>query len=250
MTDADNGSTGRQIFFKIKDLSELLGIEKHVLRYWEREFPQIEPIKIGQRRNLYTQEHLELFKEIKRLLYEERYTVVGARLRLSKADPDLESFSFIPRAESGPDAEPMSSLEPDDTPDNDDDEEEEKEEEEAEEEEGEEEKENEDEEGEEEGEDDDLNPSLNQSEKIDYTILPPDDEESPAFLRKLGIAGPDDVEPSQAQDEGSGSVLESEREGTSVKAGQDNEPRPESLNELVKELWLIREILARPLDED
>ncbi|MDR1309529.1 MAG: MerR family transcriptional regulator [Deltaproteobacteria bacterium] len=79
---------GRQVFLKLKDVSDILDVGKHVLRYWEKEFPQIEPIRIGQRRNLYTQGHVDLFKEIKRLLYDERYTVAGARQRLSEPTPE------------------------------------------------------------------------------------------------------------------------------------------------------------------
>ena len=59
----------KKIFFKAKDLAEILGVEEYVLRYWTKEFPQIEPIKIGTKRNLYTAEHLELFREVKRLLH-------------------------------------------------------------------------------------------------------------------------------------------------------------------------------------
>ncbi|MDR1051333.1 MAG: MerR family transcriptional regulator [Deltaproteobacteria bacterium] len=83
-----------QVYYKLKDLSEILAVEKHVLRYWEREFPQIEPIRIGQRRNLYTREHLRVFREIKRLLYEERYTVAGARRRLGRPDFMLPDATF------------------------------------------------------------------------------------------------------------------------------------------------------------
>ncbi|MDR1295998.1 MAG: MerR family transcriptional regulator [Deltaproteobacteria bacterium] len=82
------------VYYKLKDLSEILAVEKHVLRYWEREFPQIEPIRIGQRRNLYTREHLRVFREIKRLLYEERYTVAGARRRLGRPDSMLPDATF------------------------------------------------------------------------------------------------------------------------------------------------------------
>ncbi|MDR1677031.1 MAG: MerR family transcriptional regulator [Deltaproteobacteria bacterium] len=85
---ADNKPKSRQVFYKLSDLSKLLDVEKHVLRYWEKEFPQIEPIKIGTKRNLYTPEHLALFKEVKHLLYDERYTLAGARLRLSKIKQD------------------------------------------------------------------------------------------------------------------------------------------------------------------
>ncbi|MDR3134489.1 MAG: MerR family transcriptional regulator [Deltaproteobacteria bacterium] len=91
---------GQQYFYKLAEVARILEVEKHVLRYWEKEFPQIEPLKIGHRRNLYSQGHLEVFREIKRLLYDERYTVAGARLRLEKVY-SLDKGDIGPPANSG-----------------------------------------------------------------------------------------------------------------------------------------------------
>lgn len=75
-----------QVFYKIGELSELLGVESSVLRFWEKEFSQIKPLKVGPRKRLYRHRDLELFQEIKRLLYEERFTIAGAKKRLNRED--------------------------------------------------------------------------------------------------------------------------------------------------------------------
>lgn len=79
-------SDSEQVFYKMSELSEMLGVETSVLRFWEKEFPQIKPMKVSQRKRLYRRKDLDAFKEIKRLLYEERFTIAGARKRLSQGD--------------------------------------------------------------------------------------------------------------------------------------------------------------------
>ncbi len=77
------------VFYKIGELSELLGVESHVLRFWEKEFSQfIRPMKMGPRKRLYRHKDLETFQKIKRLLYEDRFTIAGARKRLESPDLD------------------------------------------------------------------------------------------------------------------------------------------------------------------
>ncbi len=72
-----------QVFYKLSELSEMLGVENSVLRFWEKEFTQVKPMKVGPRKRLYRRKDLEVFQEIKRLLYEERFTIAGAKKRLS-----------------------------------------------------------------------------------------------------------------------------------------------------------------------
>ena len=74
-------------YYKISEVSHITGVEPHVLRYWEKEFHQIRPRRIrGQR--LYTKRHVDVIKEIKRLLYEEGFTIPGARKRLEEGQRD------------------------------------------------------------------------------------------------------------------------------------------------------------------
>lgn len=68
-----------KLYFRIGEVSQLLGVKPHVLRYWEREFPRIAPKKSGSGHRLFRRKDVELILEIKRLLYEERFTIEGAR---------------------------------------------------------------------------------------------------------------------------------------------------------------------------
>ena len=81
-----------QVFYKLAELSELLGVENSVLRFWEKEFPQIKPMKVGPRKRLYRKKDLETFQEIKTLLYEDRFTIAGAKKRLSQGDARQRSL--------------------------------------------------------------------------------------------------------------------------------------------------------------
>jgi DNA-binding transcriptional MerR regulator len=77
-------SEAEQVFYKLSELSTLLGVSASVLRFWEKEFG-VKPLMTGPRKKLYRPRDLEIFREIKRLLQEERYTIAGARRRLSLA---------------------------------------------------------------------------------------------------------------------------------------------------------------------
>jgi DNA-binding transcriptional MerR regulator len=71
-----------KLYFKIGEVSELLGVEPYVLRYWESEFPGLSPKKSGTGHRLYRRKDVELLLRIKHLLYEKRYTIEGARQSL------------------------------------------------------------------------------------------------------------------------------------------------------------------------
>ncbi|MDR3037727.1 MAG: MerR family transcriptional regulator [Candidatus Adiutrix sp.] len=84
-----------QVFYKLTELSELLGVETSVLRFWEKEFERfIKPLKVGPRKKLYRRRDLEVFQEIKRLLYEERFTIAGALKHLEKAGGGRQDSLF------------------------------------------------------------------------------------------------------------------------------------------------------------
>ena len=73
-----------KLYFRIGEVSEILGVEPYVLRYWESEFSQLAPKKSGTGHRLYRRKDVELLLRIKRLLYEERFTIEGARQTLQK----------------------------------------------------------------------------------------------------------------------------------------------------------------------
>jgi DNA-binding transcriptional MerR regulator len=68
-----------KLYFRIGEVSRLAGIKPYVLRFWESEFPALGPKKSGTGHRLYRRKEVELVLEIKRLLYDKRYTIEGAR---------------------------------------------------------------------------------------------------------------------------------------------------------------------------
>ena len=68
-----------KLYFRIGEVSRLAGIKPYVLRFWETEFSSLGPKKSGKGHRLYRRKDVELVLEIKRLLYEKRYTIEGAR---------------------------------------------------------------------------------------------------------------------------------------------------------------------------
>lgn len=71
-----------KLYFRIGEVSSMLGLEPHVLRFWETEFPSLSPKKSGTGHRLYRRKDVELLLRIKHLLYEKRYTIEGARQML------------------------------------------------------------------------------------------------------------------------------------------------------------------------
>ncbi len=71
-----------KLYFRIGEVSVLVGVEPHVLRYWETEFPAVGPKKSGAGHRMYRRKEVELLLKIKYLLYEKKFTIEGARLHL------------------------------------------------------------------------------------------------------------------------------------------------------------------------
>jgi DNA-binding transcriptional MerR regulator len=72
-------------YFTIGEVSELCGVKPHVLRYWEQEFTQLKPVKRRGNRRYYQHHEVLLIRRIRQLLYEEGFTISGARHRLENA---------------------------------------------------------------------------------------------------------------------------------------------------------------------
>lgn len=70
-------------YFTIGEVGELCTVKPHVLRYWEQEFPQLKPVKRRGNRRYYQREDVLLIRQIKSLLYEQGFTIGGARQRMS-----------------------------------------------------------------------------------------------------------------------------------------------------------------------
>jgi len=86
MTDVavepDSPEIPDKLYFKIGEVSDLLGVEPYVLRYWETEFTVLAPKKSGTGHRLYRRKDVALLLRIKHLLYEKRFTIEGARQSL------------------------------------------------------------------------------------------------------------------------------------------------------------------------
>jgi DNA-binding transcriptional MerR regulator len=72
-----------KLYFTISEVSQLCALKAYVLRYWEQEFPQLRPIKRRGNRRFYQQEDIVLIRQIRKLLYENGFTIDGARSQLS-----------------------------------------------------------------------------------------------------------------------------------------------------------------------
>src|ERR1700681_1488404 len=95
-----------KLYFRIGEVARLVGIKPYVLRFWETEFPSLGPRKSGTGHRLYRRKDVEQALEIKRLLYEKRYTIEGARKFLetrakTEVAPTAASGKGKGRAKSG-----------------------------------------------------------------------------------------------------------------------------------------------------
>jgi len=73
-----------KLYFKIGEVSEITGIQPYVLRYWESEFKTIKPSRTKSKQRIYRKNDVEIILEIKRMLYEEKLTIAGARKKLQE----------------------------------------------------------------------------------------------------------------------------------------------------------------------
>lgn len=102
-------------YFTIGEVAELCGVKTHVLRYWEQEFTQLRPIKRRGNRRYYQHHEVLMVRRIRGLLYEEGFTISGARNRLQDiaqdvrtggAEPVQASFEAMPDPGPGAQAQP------------------------------------------------------------------------------------------------------------------------------------------------
>lgn len=73
-------------YFTIGEVSELCDVKPHVLRYWEQEFPQLKPVKRRGNRRYYQRQDVIMIRQIRSLLYDQGYTIGGARQQMSGAN--------------------------------------------------------------------------------------------------------------------------------------------------------------------
>lgn len=89
-----------KLFYRIGEVSRLTGLEPYVLRYWETEFPQLRPEKGKSGQRLYKRKDIENILRVKQLLYEEGFTISGAKKRLNGGrDRDMTSVLDVAKKE-------------------------------------------------------------------------------------------------------------------------------------------------------
>ena len=80
--DIENSIARERLYYRIGEVSRITGLKAHVLRYWESEFKVIRPHKEGSLQRLYRRKDLDLILKIKKLLYEEGFTIAGAKKKI------------------------------------------------------------------------------------------------------------------------------------------------------------------------
>ncbi len=107
MLEASNNSELAPIpnkrYFTIGEVGELCGVKPHVLRYWEQEFPDLKPVKRRGNRRYYQRHDVMLIRQIRSLLYEQGYTIGGARQQLSgdhAREDNLQTLQVIRQVRS------------------------------------------------------------------------------------------------------------------------------------------------------
>jgi DNA-binding transcriptional MerR regulator len=85
-------------YFTIGEVSELCGVKSHVLRYWEQEFTQLKPVKRRGNRRYYQHHEVLLIRRIRELLYEQGFTISGARNRLDSGTNDSDLGPDLPES--------------------------------------------------------------------------------------------------------------------------------------------------------
>ncbi|MFT3850805.1 MAG: MerR family transcriptional regulator [Propionivibrio sp.] len=83
-------------YFTIGEVSELCGVKPHVLRYWEQEFTQLKPVKRRGNRRYYQHHEVLLVRRIRELLYNQGFTISGARSRLDDSVVEEKPSAFTP----------------------------------------------------------------------------------------------------------------------------------------------------------
>ena len=101
------GSIPDKLYFKIGEVKKITGVEAHVLRYWESEFKIIRPQRASSKQRLYRRVDVENILTIKKLLYEDGYTVPGARKLLTAKKGEKKQSTAKPKVSGGGKARSM-----------------------------------------------------------------------------------------------------------------------------------------------
>src|SRR5277367_3563147 len=90
MTEPSRGALPPKLYFRIGEVAGLVGVEPHVLRYWEREFRSIRPTKSARGQRVYSRRDVENLMRVRELLYSQGFTIAGARKQLVQTKSSKE----------------------------------------------------------------------------------------------------------------------------------------------------------------
>lgn len=99
-----------KLFFKIGEVCELTGVQAHVLRYWESEFPMLAPQKNRAGQRTYRKRDVEMALRIKELLYEDQYTIAGAKKKLASELRGASKLKVVPTPDPNAPPAPQPAL--------------------------------------------------------------------------------------------------------------------------------------------
>jgi len=91
MSEPARGALPPKLYFRIGEVAELVGVEPHVLRYWEREFRSIRPTKSAKGQRVYSRRDVENLMRVRELLYREGFTIAGAKKKLQRNGAEGEA---------------------------------------------------------------------------------------------------------------------------------------------------------------
>ena len=100
-TEAARGSLPPKLYYRIGEVAELVGVEPHVLRYWEREFRSIRPTKSAKGQRVYSRRDVENLLRVRELLYSEGFTIAGAKKKLQRTASGAEAQGESEGADQG-----------------------------------------------------------------------------------------------------------------------------------------------------
>ncbi len=94
--------SSERLYYRIGEVSRMMGLKPHVLRYWESEFRVIKPYKTGSLQRLYRKKDLDIILKIKKLLYEEGFTIIGAKKKIRGMEREERQKLRLERTEGMP----------------------------------------------------------------------------------------------------------------------------------------------------
>lgn len=87
--------SNNKIYYKIGEVCEITDLKPSILRFWEKHFRQLKPIKVGSKHRYYTAKHIDIIKKIKYMLYEEKLTIEGAKMKLNSNTENLHTDELL-----------------------------------------------------------------------------------------------------------------------------------------------------------